>query len=193
MRLAIDSDDDTFTWDHNNPASSFTLVYRKFWPSLYNTAYKRLKDRDQCQDIVQNVFTDLWNRKEKISIKNLEAYLHTAVRYQVYKQLLKAPSNSAFFSVLEKMLQSPYNADDHVLTAELSKLVELWIDALPEKRKKIFLMHYYEHLSTQEIAARLNISQKTVQNQLNRASIYIRARFTLFFLLTALEGFFTKF
>ena len=193
MRIVIDSDEDSFAWDHSNPESSFTLIYRKFWPSLYNTAFKRLKNREQCQDIVQNVFIDLWNRKDKVSIKNLQGYLHTAVRYQVYKQLLKTPSNSDFFSVLEKLLQSPYNADEKLLTAELSNLVELWIDALPAKRKKIFLMHYYEHLSTQEIAAKLNISQKTVQNQLNRASLYIRERFTLFFLLSTTIGVFHKF
>ena len=60
------------------------------------------------------------------------------------------------------------------------------------KRRKIFLMHYYEDLSTSEIAKQLNISQKTVQNQLITASTYIRARFAHLLSAAILLNFMTK-
>jgi RNA polymerase sigma-70 factor (ECF subfamily) len=164
--------------DSNKDA--FVLIYRKFWSSLYNAAYKRLRDTARCQDVVQNVFTDLWLRKDRVDIRNLPAYLHTAVRFQVYKEVVKQPSNSEFFKVLEEILVSPFQSDAEVINKELSDLVTLWIEALPAKRRKIFLMHFYEELSTDEIARRLNVSQKTVQNQLNTASTQIRARFAHF-------------
>jgi RNA polymerase sigma factor (sigma-70 family) len=160
-----------------NNREAFTLIYRKFWPILYNYAYKRLKDQDQCKDVIQNIFTDLWVRRDELDIKNLSAYLHAAVRFQVYQFSAKQPKNSILFTALEEILVSPFQSDSEVVNEELGKMVELWIMALPEKRRKIFLMHYYDELSTKEIALQLNISQKTVQNQLNTASTYIRARF----------------
>jgi RNA polymerase sigma factor (sigma-70 family) len=160
-----------------NNREAFTLIYRKFWPILYNYAYKRLKDQDQCKDVIQNIFTDLWVRRDELDIKNLSAYLHAAVRFQVYQFSAKQPKNSILFTALEEILVSPFQSDSEVVNEELGKMVELWIMALPEKRRKIFLMHYYDELSTKEIALQLNISQKTVQNQLNTASTYFRARF----------------
>lgn len=159
---------------------AFVLIYRKFWDSLYNTAYKRLRNADLCKDVVQNVFTDLWYRRDRLTIQNLSAYLHTAVRFQVYKEVVKQPSDSEFFKVLEEILVSPVQSDAGLIDSELSDLVKLWIDALPEKRRKIFLMHFYEEMTTDEIARQLKISQKTVQNQLNTARTDIRAKFAHF-------------
>lgn len=169
-----------------NNEDGFSKIYRLMWPALFNTAYKRLGDREKCEDIVQNVFVDLWQRKNQVTISNLSAYLHTAVRFQVYKHAANMPSNSEFFNVLEHVIESSIKADDNVLSKELNTLVQLWIEALPKKRRKIFLLHYYENLSTLEIADHLNISQKTVQNQLNTAAVEIKARFSHLILLILL-------
>ncbi|HEY0769947.1 MAG TPA: sigma-70 family RNA polymerase sigma factor [Sphingobacteriaceae bacterium] len=172
---------------------AFTQIYRKYWEALYNSAYKRLKDPELCKDIVQNVFTDLWNRRGVSNIENLPAYLHTAVRFQVYKQSVKLqPNGSEFLKVFEEMVASPFSSDGLLLEKELVRLVELWIKALPQKRRKIFVMHHYDELSTREISNQLGISQKTVQNQLNTASTYIRARFAHFLSISLLLSGFLK-
>lgn len=161
--------------EHNQEA--FTKIYRKYWQSLYGSAYKRLPDEELCKDIVQSVFMDLWIRKDKVEIKNLPAYLHTAVRFQVYKQSVKDLRNSELVLELAEVLTSPFRADGTLIENEMMRLVDLWINALPEKRRNIFLMYYYEDLSTGEISRLLGISQKTVQNQLNTASTCVRERF----------------
>lgn len=176
--------------DHNREA--FTLIYQKFWSSLFNSAYKRINDRDACKDVIQNVFTDLWVRREHLVIKNLSAYLHSAVRFQVYQHAAKHKHTSELFVALEEILISPFKADSDLMNEELCRIVELWVMALPEKRRKIFLMHYYEDLSTSEIAEKLNISQKTVQNQLLTASTYIRSRFAHLLTVAILLNFMTK-
>lgn len=171
--------------------AAFTLIYQKFWPSLYNSAFKRLRDEGLCKDVIQNVFADLWTRREELVIQNLSAYLHSAVRFQVFHQASKK-THTALFTDLEELLRSPFQSDSGLIDNELAKMVELWIMALPEKRRKIFLMHYFEELSTQEIADQLNISQKTVQNQLNTASTYIRARFAHLLTVSILLSFVVK-
>lgn len=180
------SDDALLRLLHEGDTPAFTEIYRKYWESLFRSAYKRLKDKELCKDIVQNIFTDLWNRREEVEIKDLAAYLHTATRFQVYKQLAKQPLQSEFFQAFEEVLSSAFQSDESLLEKELLRLVELWISALPEKRRMIFLMHYYEDLSTHEISVRLGISRKTVQNQLNTASTYIRARLAHFLSVSAL-------
>ncbi|HEY0669746.1 MAG TPA: sigma-70 family RNA polymerase sigma factor, partial [Sphingobacteriaceae bacterium] len=113
--------------------------------------------------------------------------------FQVYKQSVKLqPNGSEFLKVFEEMVASPFSSDGLLLEKELVRLVELWIKALPEKRRKIFVMHYYDELSTREISNQLGISQKTVQNQLNTASTYIRARFAHFLSISLLLSGFLK-
>ena len=72
------------------------------------------------------------------------------------------------------------------MSKEFSQLIDLWIAALPAKRRKIFLLHYYDQLTTREIADQLHISQKTVQNQLNTATTYIKAHFSNMLMLAIL-------
>jgi RNA polymerase sigma-70 factor (family 1) len=165
---------------------SFSKIYRLLWPSLFNAAFKRLKDRQKCEDIIQNVFVDLWHRKDKVVITNLSAYLHTAVRFQIYKYASKLSASSEFYNVFENTISCSLHADASLISKELQKLLQLWIEALPKKRRNIFLLYYFENLTTQQIAAELDISQKTVQNQLNTATVEIKGRFSHLLLLIIL-------
>lgn len=153
---------------------AFTQIYRKYWQGLYNAAYKRLHNREQSQDIVQGVFTSLWDRRQEVNILNISAYLHTSVKFQIFKQAVRSPNTSEFLEAFENIIVSPVNTDDSLIEREILLLVKAWIDALPEKRRKIFLMYYDEGLSTAQIAEELDISRKTVQNQLNTASVALR-------------------
>lgn len=172
--------------------SAFTELYRRHWQSMFNGAYKRLQDTEQSQDIVQNIFTDLWERRGEVEIDNLPAYLHTAVRFQVIKQTTRQPQNSGFLNAFETTLTSSGQTDDALLENEVLDLLKLWIAALPEKRRAIFLLYYFEDRSTSDIALHLEISQKTVQNQLNTATTTLRSRLEkiLFFDLLAFSIFF---
>lgn len=185
-------DDQLLAFLKEDSREAFTVIYQKFWPSLYSSAFKRLRDKSMSKDVIQNVFADLWNRREALVIQNLSSYLHSAVRFQVFTQTAKKPLGTVLFEELEEVLNSPLQSDSGLIDDELAKMLEMWIMALPEKRRKIFLMHYFEELSTQEIANQLNISQKTVQNQLNTASTYIRARFAHLLTVSVLLSFVMK-
>ncbi len=158
--------------------AAFSLIYKTFWKELFNAAYKRLKDIEQSQDIVQNVFISLWDRRESVDIHNIGAYLHTSVKFQVFNHSARTPDTSEFLSAFENILVSPISPENSMLEKEILGLVKSWIDALPKKRREIFLLHYHDGLTTAEIAEMLNVSRKTVQNQLNTASTYLRLRLT---------------
>jgi RNA polymerase sigma factor (sigma-70 family) len=155
---------------------AYTIIYKKYWQSLFNSAYKRLKNKEQCQDILQVVLSDLWRRRDEVSIADLSAYLHTAVRFQVFKQISRKPALSPLLDEFEILLISPVHTDDALIETEILKLIRLWVEALPSKRRAIFLMYAEEELSTRQIAEKLGISQKTVQNQLNTALVNLRLK-----------------
>ncbi|WP_140939142.1 RNA polymerase sigma factor [Sphingobacterium lumbrici] len=157
---------------------AFTQIYKRYWSSLYNVAFKRTKDREQCQDIVQNVFTDLWSRRDKTAIDNLPAYLHTAVKFQLYKQISRQPQSALFLDSFEEIISSPIRADDGLKEKEIQHIINLWLATLPERRRQIFLLYYKEELSTRDIANRLGLSQNTVQSQIYTASRSLRTRLT---------------
>jgi len=155
---------------------AFEEIYQRYWPLLFDSAYRRTKDIDQCKDIIQDVFADLWNRRGKINIENISAYLHTAVRYQVLKQFSTNKITPVFFELLDTLTSTQFSSDHELYEKELADLFDTWINCLPEKRKIIFQMHYRDMLSTNEIAEQLKISQKTVQNQLGIATRDIHDR-----------------
>ena len=166
---------------------AFSAIYRKYFQLLYNSAFKRLNSHTHCNDVLQNVFVDLWARKNDLEINNLTAFLLGAVRYQVYKVVYKEQRETTFFDSFDSLLTAPVS-DENILDKELKTLFNAWVMALPEKRRQIFRLRYETCLSTNEIAEKLSISQKTVQNQLNRASTELRSRLTelsslLFFII----------
>jgi len=165
---------------------AFTQIYQRHWQPLYSAVFKRTKDKEQCQDIVQNVFADLWTRRYSLIIDNVPAYLHTAVKFQLYKQISRQPAAALFLDSFEEIITSPMAADDMVKEKEIQHIINLWLAALPERRRQIFILHYQEELSTREIADRLGISQNTVQSQIYTASQSLRTRLAHFLSITVL-------
>lgn len=153
---------------------SFSVIYRNYWHELYCEAYKRLGNKEQSEDIVEEIFISLWERRINLQIENLSAYLYTAVRYRVYNYVARNRITDKFYEPFETLV-SPSGADAIMIGKELEQLARIYIDALPKKRKKIFALYFDENLSTREIAEQLNISQKTVQNQLGTAMNGLRA------------------
>ena len=165
---------------------AFEEIYKRYWEVLLNAAYKRLQNKDASRDVVQNVFTDLWAKREISEINNLKAYLLQATKFQSYKYFSKNHLNSPFYHLLDEILVAGYSADEILMDKEMDNLFQKWIEALPGKRKKIFLLHFKEKLSTHEIAGQLGVSQKTVQNQLGIAGNWMKKNIESLLLLIVL-------
>ncbi|WP_207514086.1 RNA polymerase sigma factor [Longitalea luteola] len=162
---------------------AFDALYDRYWELLYDTAFRRLKDKEQCKDIIQDVFVDLWCRRGQVAISNLKAYLLTAVRFQVYKLVAKEKTGPSFFELYETIASSSFIAEGALIEKEFLEHVKSWIDQLPEKKRTIFLLHTQHDKSTKEIAHELSLSQKTVQNQLGAIIYRLRLHIAHFFMM----------
>jgi RNA polymerase sigma factor (sigma-70 family) len=160
------SDDELLLLVADNNEKAFEIIYERYWLLLLNTANKRLQNKDASMDIVQNVFIDLWERRHKTVITHLKAYLMQAIRFQVYKFIEKVKGKSAFLEMVDIIDAASSAADYSLLNNELLAMFQLWVEALPEKQKRIFRLYYENNLSTRQISAHQHIPVKTVQNQL---------------------------
>lgn len=168
MNILIDSTDEHLLYLIRESDNDRALeeLYRRYWQELYNKAFRRLHSHEVCEEIVQDIFIDLWNHRKKRQINNLQAYLVTSVRYQVLSIYNKFKNSPAFEEPLEHLLTIPAQSDTNIFYNDLRVAIQEWLNTLPEKRKEIFRLRYLEGLSTKEIAEELSITQKTVQNQL---------------------------
>ncbi len=148
---------------------SFNALFNKYWEKAYADAFKRIADTDIAKDIVQEVFVHIWVKRETLKILNLPAYLNVAIRNKVFKQLEKRANHMPFFDALENMPSVHSKADESLLGKEFISFYETLVKDLPDKGQNIFRLHYEEDLPTKDIAAKLGISRKTVQNQLRKA------------------------
>jgi RNA polymerase sigma-70 factor (ECF subfamily) len=153
---------------------AFDDLYKRHWEKVYAQAFKKLKDSTIAKDITQDVFIHIWANKDTNHIENLEAYLFSAVRNNVFRLLKK---QSRFIPISDLFLEATLfpAADAEILKKELLKSYEALIQSMPPAQQIIYKMRFEKDLSTQEIAGQLNISRKTVQNQLTRAVSLLRA------------------
>src|SRR5690606_11121694 len=93
---------------------AFEMLYDLYWGNLYEYAYNRLRDKDTSQDVVQDVFLDIWRRRHTLDISNLGAYLRSSVRFKTYKVLSKSPLSDPYFEEFEQVLVCAWLADDTI-------------------------------------------------------------------------------
>ncbi|WP_207436038.1 RNA polymerase sigma factor [Sabulibacter ruber] len=156
-----------------NDSNAFKEIFDRYWETLYASALKRLKSQDECNDVVQEVFTDIWRRRNELQITgNLSAYLHTAVKYRVFKVL----ENRRWEQELDTLDNVHLSVCDATLEFnELYGILEVALDQLPEKQQLIFRMSRFEGLKSHEIADALQISRQTVHNSLHKSLTILRA------------------
>jgi RNA polymerase sigma-70 factor (family 1) len=168
---------------------AFDALYEKYWQGLYAAAFKRLEDPDQAKDITQDVFLQLWLKRNEAHIENLPAYLYTAVKNKVFNWLEKESKYTPVSDLLLLLETSHDLADARLLKTEFIQIYEALINTLTLSQQKIFRLRYHEELSTIEIAAKLDISRKTVQNQLGKAVAQLRASLVAIAVLLVINNF----
>ena len=152
----------------NNDKDAFAEIYHHYWQLLLGMAFNRLKNLQAAEDIVHDVFISIWNNRHKQEIQSLKSYLATAVKYKILKEVRKA--------ALHHIYQQKENAEPFSVISETAldnrRILEILhkeINTLPEKCRLIFRYSREQGMSVKQIACEMDISPKTVENQLNKA------------------------
>ena len=154
--------------------SSFENTFREFYPSLVVFANKQLHDLDASEDIVQDLFVYLFEKRHGLIINDsLRAYLFKAIFNQCKSYQRKQLTHERYE---QSMKSSEMNEFRDLLTeTEMEERVFKAINKLPERCKEIFRLSRFEDLSNDEIAIQLNISKRTVETQISKALKNLRS------------------
>ena len=151
---------------------AFEMLYHKYSRKIYYAAYNLFRDKDVCEDLVQELFIDLWTKRGELNITSLEWYLKVAVKNRVL-MYIRTQKATLDVSVIE-ILAEKHSADSQLLQHDIARVLDTNVAQLPERCRQIFKLSRIEYLSNKEIASRLNISIKTVENQMTIALRHLR-------------------
>ncbi len=151
--------------------NAFREIYARHWKKLYSDAYKRLKSKELAEEIVQEVFTNLWIKRGQLQINiTIGGYLHTAITHRIIDQFRKETIRSKYqeaFKILHSEVDN--STENEIMLKELTSTIENEVSQLPDKCRSVYELSRKEHKSNKEIALQLSISEKTVENHLTNA------------------------
>lgn len=151
-------------------------LFKTYYSPLVKLVYRMLKDADVSEDIVQDVFIKVWNNRHNLDEnKSIKSYLYRSA-INTSLNYIEKNKRSIQITKIDSSLSSysSNQTEEKVNLKELEKKISIAIDTLPPKCKVIFVMSRYEELSYKEIAETLELSVKTVENQIGKALSIMR-------------------
>lgn len=167
--------------DHN----AFDQIFHSYYNRVKNFIYGLIKSDEDAKELVQDIFTNLWiNRKSLDLNKSFNAYLFVSARNLSFNYLKHRAVEKLYINDYLSINKDFDNHTEEFLFAkEINLLIDMTVEKMPVRRKNIYMYSRVKGYSNEEIAEKLHISKKTVENQLSLALKEIRKIIFLFMTL----------
>jgi RNA polymerase sigma-70 factor (family 1) len=161
--------------------SAFTEIYQRYKWVLFVHALKRVNDKEHAKDIIQELFTALWDKRHDLDLRShLSGYLYTSVRNRIIKAYSHQQVEDSYLTSLATSINDGVCITDYkVRENTLAAIIEKEINELPEKMRDVFILSRKHHLSHKEIALQLGIEETTVKKQISNALKILRVKLGL--------------
>lgn len=150
------------------------LLFRQYYSYVCKMVYQVVPQATVAEDLAQDIFFEMWRRKDQLNITSIRAYLRRAALNRTLNYLRDRKIKWEDDQTLPDLQSADTPTHQTVENAELEQFIEQAIDQLPEKCRLVFVLSRFDELSHQEIADQLGISVKTVENQIGKALKYLR-------------------
>lgn len=160
---------------------AFKSVYQLYSSHIYNFVNSLSHSGLEAEDLTQEVFVRLWERKESLDCgKNFDSYLFSIARNLVYDQWSSYFRAENYIRTLEesRRIEAYIEPEEKLIAGSIGEYIDSLIDKLPQSRREIFLLSRKQCLSNKEIAQRLSISERTVETQIYRSLQFLRGYLT---------------
>lgn len=155
---------------------AFIETYDRYWYKLFLSSYRRTKDKAVAEEIVQNLFLKLWEKRGSLTINQLENYLFSSVRNATIDYLNKQMVVDKYLEYQKVYMSLQGNTTEEMVgLRNLEAELEKGLRALSGKSEKIFRLHRIENWPVDKIARHLNMSEKTVHYHLTRSGKFMRS------------------
>jgi RNA polymerase sigma-70 factor (family 1) len=154
---------------------AFEAIYSRYATKLYKVAFGQVGIEEEAEEIVQEVFLDLWRRGNALHINELKVYLVVAVRNKAY-DFLRSQINLKRYReyVIFREIYENYNSSATINFTELSEAVDKVLGMLPEKSAEVFRKSRFENQSVKDIASHLQLSEKAVEYHITKSLKFLR-------------------
>lgn len=157
---------------------AFGELYKRYWKDMYHNACKIMRNEDMAQDIVQEVFISLWNRRAELNVQQVSSYMQQSTRFAVLKSIRKQKIDDQFYSRL-RQITSELVEEQPLLFKEQQTVLNQLIDELPADCRETFRMSRDEQLTYKQIAQKLEVSEKTVEKRMTKSLKFLRENLSL--------------
>ncbi|GAA4406680.1 RNA polymerase sigma-70 factor [Nibrella viscosa] len=164
--------------------AAFREIYRKYWQLLFGIAYRKLQSQENAEEIVQDIFVDIWERRAGLQIDDLKKYLIGAVKYRILNTI-KAKLIRERYKTFSQTLTTHTEplTESELAFQDLSRAIEQALAGLPQKTQEIFRLNRLENQSVREIALLLSIPERTVEYHITQSLRILRIHLKDFILL----------
>jgi RNA polymerase sigma-70 factor (family 1) len=147
---------------------AFTEIYNRYWKKLLAIAYNHLKNKAAAEEVLQEVFMSLWDRRYELHLDPVAGYLATAVKFSVFKHFARSKRHrellEAYYSI-----NIVHNDEERINAIFLQEYINGIVETLPEKCRLVFKLSREQHRTIPEIAQELQIAEKTAEAHLTKA------------------------
>lgn len=173
------SDQELLSLFREGDEAAFRFVYDRYWNKLYVIARKRLNDPLEAEEIVQDIFCNLWQKRYRLNLlKGFDNYFAIAVKYEVINRMAKMARASDYIKDAAAALSELDEGTIQLLDYnQLQEQLKLTIASLPEKCRLVFTLKEEQGYTQKQIANELDISEKTVEAHLSKARKTLRDTF----------------
>lgn len=152
---------------------AFDLIYSTHWLRLYKVARRITEDDAVAQDIIQDTFVSFWEKGCHKNIISIEAYLYQTVRFRCFMHLRSGSISRKHIDHFKRIIASA-SFEQEYEAREIEDILQRSIDHLPERCREVFYLSRIQSLPNKKIAEKLQISPKTVENQITKALKHLR-------------------
>jgi|GEM_PF-86716 len=149
---------------------AYRMLYERYWKSIFFTAYRKLKDKEVAEELTQNLFLSLWEKRHEGNIRNFKPWLFTAIRFSVIAHYKSQMVHEKFVDYTKHSSAVLGNETDQpVIQNDLSEAIEKGIAMLPSKTQQVFKLSRFENCTVKEISNVLKISEKAVEYHITQS------------------------
>ena len=157
------------------PQEGLRCIFDAYYQPLCRSIFLLVRDRSVAEDLAQEVFVQLWNRREELEVNtSLWAYLKRSGHNRALNRLRDQKLRREREAAAGRQQQGAEQPRQRLEEAELQQKVQQAVDALPPRTRLVFVLSRFEGYSQKQIAEELGISVKTVENQMTRALRLLR-------------------
>jgi RNA polymerase sigma-70 factor (family 1) len=173
MQISVFSDDELISLLNTEKGSiAFDEIYERYWKKLLTMAIFKTNHKEAAEEIVQELFTSLWEKRKNVVINNLENYLFVALKYLIINYLrIKIKDRNLIDT---EGLEIGSNLHETMTAEALQIAIKDAVSLLPDKTQIVFHLSRFEEKSHKEIASELDISEKSVEYHITQALKFLR-------------------